>query len=100
MNRGKPLFCDMTWHPSGDPSNIDKPTSSTCIAGTMLNYCGIETMLHMTCVHQTRHRVIENLGKAKDLGIRNILALRGGTLIIHVCRREREGGRDVFIVRL
>lgn len=77
MNRGKPLFCDMTWHPSGDPSNIDKPTSSTCIAGTMLNYCGIETMLHMTCVHQTRHRVIENLGKAKDLGIRNILALRG-----------------------
>lgn len=89
MNRGKPLFCDMTWHPSGDPSNTDKPTSSTCIAGTMLNYCGIETMLHMTCVHQTRHRVIENLGKAKDLGIRNILALRGGTLIIHVCRRER-----------
>lgn len=77
MNRGQPLFCDMTWHPAGDPSNTEKPTSSTCIAGTMLNYCGIETMLHMTCARQTRQQVIDNLYKAKDLGIRSILALRG-----------------------
>ncbi|KAK7094019.1 methylenetetrahydrofolate reductase (NADPH)-like [Littorina saxatilis] len=77
MNQGKPLFCDMTWHPAGDPSNTEKPTSSTCIAGTMLNYCGIETMLHMTCARQTKEEVIANLYKAKDLGIRNLLALRG-----------------------
>ncbi|KAK7482502.1 hypothetical protein BaRGS_00026213 [Batillaria attramentaria] len=77
MNRGKPLFCDMTWHPAGDPSNTEKPTSSTCMAGTMLNYCGIETMLHMTCAQQTKEQIIQNLNKAKDLGIRNILALRG-----------------------
>ncbi|BFZ24002.1 hypothetical protein BsWGS_27041 [Bradybaena similaris] len=72
-----PLFCDMTWHPAGDPSNTEKPTSSTCIAGTMLNYCGIETMLHMTCVGMTADEIRENLQKAKEMGIRSILALRG-----------------------
>ncbi|XP_076451648.1 methylenetetrahydrofolate reductase (NADPH)-like [Babylonia areolata] len=77
MNEGNPLFCDITWHPAGDPSNTEKPTSSTCMAGTMLNYCGIETMLHMTCANQTREEVVANLNKAKDMGIRNILALRG-----------------------
>ncbi|XP_035828034.1 methylenetetrahydrofolate reductase [Aplysia californica] len=74
---GGPLFCDMTWHPAGNPGNTEKPTSSTCIAGTMLNYCGIETMLHMTCVGMTVEEIKENLNKAKDLGIRSILALRG-----------------------
>lgn len=74
---GGPLFCDMTWHPAGDPSNIEKSTSSTYVAGAMLNYCGIETMLHITCVGTTRDKMKDNLEKAKSLGIRNILALRG-----------------------
>ncbi|XP_059172840.1 methylenetetrahydrofolate reductase (NADPH)-like [Physella acuta] len=77
LAEGSPLFCDMTWHPAGDPGNTEKPTSSTCIAGTMLNYCGIETMLHMTCVGMTVDEIKQNLHKAKDIGIRNILALRG-----------------------
>ena len=79
MGAGKPLFCDITWHPAGDPSNLEKPTSSTCIASTMLNFCGLETMLHITCSNQTVEEIIMNLRKAKDLGIRNLLALRGGT---------------------
>jgi len=77
LGAGGPLFCDMTWHPAGDPSNTEKPTSSTCVAGTMLNYCGVETMLHMTCVGLTVEQTKVNLNKAKDLGIRSILALRG-----------------------
>ncbi|CAG5127360.1 unnamed protein product, partial [Candidula unifasciata] len=72
-----PLFCDITWHPASDPSNTEKPTSSTCMAGIMLNYCGIDTMLHMTCAQTTADKVKDNLCKAKGLGIRNILALRG-----------------------
>lgn len=72
----------MTWHPAGDPSNTEKPTSSTCIAGTMVNYCGIETMLHMTCAGMTVDEIKENLYKAKELGIRSILALRGGKIIL------------------
>ena len=77
MAVGNPLFCDVTWHPAGDPGS-DKPTSSTTVAGTMLNYCGIETMLHITCCQQTKEEVSANLERAKELGIRNLLALRGG----------------------
>ena len=61
----------------GDPAG-DKETSSTTIAATAANYCGIETMLHMTCANMTTEAVTKNLNKAKMLGLRNILALRGG----------------------
>ncbi|XP_078490239.1 methylenetetrahydrofolate reductase (NADPH) [Ciona intestinalis] len=76
MRAGGPLFVDITWHPAGDPGS-DKITSSTKIAGTVLNYCGLDTMLHMTCVKQTKETIKKNLEKTKNLGIRNILALRG-----------------------
>ncbi|XP_057304254.1 methylenetetrahydrofolate reductase (NADPH)-like [Hydractinia symbiolongicarpus] len=76
MSRGGPLFCDITWHPAGDPSG-DKETSSTTIASTAANYCGLETMLHMTCANMTSDIVIKNLKKARNLGLRNVLALRG-----------------------
>jgi methylenetetrahydrofolate reductase (NADPH) len=82
MGSGKPLFCDITWHPAGDPANVEKPTSSTCMASTMLNYCGLETMLHITCADQSIDELKANLHKAKNLGIRNLLALRGGELNI------------------
>jgi len=76
MSRGGPLFCDVTWHPAGDPAG-DKETSSTTIASIAANYCGIQTMLHMTCANLTKDTVVKNLTKAKNLGLRNILALRG-----------------------
>jgi len=76
MSRGGPLFCDVTWHPAGEPGG-DKETSSTTIASIAANYCGIETMLHMTCANMTPDSVVKNLRKAKLLGLRNILALRG-----------------------
>ncbi|ESO95781.1 hypothetical protein LOTGIDRAFT_214878 [Lottia gigantea] len=92
MARGKPLFCDITWHPAGDPGNVDTPTSSTCISGTMVNYCGIETMLHMTCCGQSVETIKDHLQKAKDLGIRNILALRGDPLVDDGDWKYVEGG--------
>ncbi|KAI3379720.1 hypothetical protein SNEBB_004374 [Seison nebaliae] len=76
MIQGKPLFCDITWHPKGNPGG-DDDTSSMIIASSMLNYAGSDTMLHMTCLHQTRETLLNYLKKAKQLGIRNILALRG-----------------------
>lgn len=79
MAHGKPLFIDITWHPAGDPTG-DRETSSITIASTALNFCGLDTMLHMTCVGATQESVISALKKAKKLGIRNILALRGGKL--------------------
>ena len=77
MAQGKPLFIDITWHPAGDPTG-DRETSSITIASTALNFCGLDTMLHMTCVGATQESVVSALKKAKRLGIRNILALRGG----------------------
>lgn len=80
LAQGQPLFCDVTWHPSNQPGNMEKPTSSMCVASTMLNYLNIQTMLHMTCCHQPKQNIKEHLITAKKQGIRNILALRGDSL--------------------
>ncbi|CAF1376616.1 unnamed protein product [Rotaria sordida] len=76
MAVGEPLFCDITWHTAGDPAGT-KETSTMMIANTMLNYCNIDTMLHITCYGAKKATMIEYLSKAKDFGIRNLLALRG-----------------------
>ncbi|XP_045601696.1 methylenetetrahydrofolate reductase (NADPH) [Procambarus clarkii] len=78
LREGNPLFCDVTWHPAGNPGG-DTETSSLTIAGAALNYCGLETMLHMTCCSMTKAEITKHLQRAKDIGIRNILALRGDT---------------------
>ncbi|XP_063880009.1 methylenetetrahydrofolate reductase (NADPH)-like [Scylla paramamosain] len=82
MREGDPLFCDVTWHPAGNPGG-DTETSSLTIAGAALNYCGLETMLHMTCCSMTKSEISHHLQRAKEVGIRNILALRGDPPIGH-----------------
>lgn len=77
MAAGGPLFIDVTWHPAGDPGS-DKETSSMMIASTAVNYCGLETILHMTCCCQRLEEITGHLHKAKQLGLKNIMALRGG----------------------
>lgn len=81
MGSGGPLFIDITWHPAGDPGS-DKETSSMMIASTAVNYCGLESILHLTCCNQTRERITGYLGKAKHLGLKNIMALRGGKKLL------------------
>ena len=77
MAMAQPLFCDITWRSSGDPAG-NKETSSMMIANTMLNYCNIDTMLHITCCGTKRPQMLAYLNRAKEVGIRNLLALRGG----------------------
>lgn len=79
------MFCDITWHAAGDPGG-DKETSSMHIAGVALDYCGVEIMLHMTCANSTRETITKYLYKAKAMGIRNILALRGGKVVHKLLR--------------
>lgn len=57
------------------------------IASTSVNYCGLETVLHLTCCNQTQDTITGYLKKAKRLGLKNIMALRGG-----------EGGFLIFFV--
>ena len=76
MRRGNPLFVDITWGAGGNPGG-DTETSSIKIAETSVQYLGLETMLHMTCVGAGKDEITGHLDKAKRLGLRNILALRG-----------------------
>lgn len=71
-----PLFADITWHAAGNPEG-ECETSSITIAGVALNYCWLNTMLHITCIGMKKDRLGCCLERAKELGIRNILALRG-----------------------
>ena len=96
MFHGGPLFCDITWHSAGNPGGRTE-TSSMEIARTMLNYCGLDTMLHMCCVNQTADAITAHLRRAKESGIRNILALRGGnyTGLSHSHKSIVEPHKDV-----
>jgi len=76
MKLGNPLFMDVTWHPAGNPAG-DSETSSMMICHSAVQYVGLETMLHMTCVGSSKEEISSYLDKAKRLGVRNILALRG-----------------------
>lgn len=100
MGSGGPLFIDITWHPAGDPGS-DKETSSMMIASTALNYCGLESVLHLTCCNQTQEKITGYLAKAKRLGLKNIMALRGGTstasLRVAQCKLSSRGHRVLFV---
>ncbi len=41
------------------------------------NFSGLDVLMHITCTYMTREKVLESLDRAKELGIRNLLALRG-----------------------
>lgn len=94
MGSGGPLFIDITWHPAGDPGS-DKETSSMMIASTAVNYCGLESILHLTCCNQTKDKISGHLGKAKRLGLKNIMALRGGRTPAPDPTASRVGGSQL-----
>lgn len=67
-----PLFITVTWGAGGSTSEKSLDLAATC-----QNDLGLTTVLHLTCTN-TNKEVIDNaLQKAKESGIRNILALRG-----------------------
>lgn len=72
MGTTNPLWVDVTWNAGGVTSDI---TLDLC--SHIQNYSGLDVLMHLTCTFMTRVQVEEALDKARDLGIRNILALRG-----------------------
>jgi len=74
---GEPLFIDITWGAGGGDPSSDEYTSSLSVASIAVDYCGLPTMLHLTCIGSTKQQIREILDKARKEGIRNILALRG-----------------------
>lgn len=72
MATTNPLWVDVTWGAGG--STFDKTLD---ICGHITQMMGLDCLMHLTCTGLTRDRVIESLDRAKEYGIRNILALRG-----------------------
>ncbi|NLN82248.1 MAG: methylenetetrahydrofolate reductase [NAD(P)H] [Clostridiales bacterium] len=68
-----PDFISVTYGAGGNPAD-----SSTCdIASIVKNKYNIEPLAHLTCVNNSRDDILEILGKLKERGIMNIMALRG-----------------------
>lgn len=72
MAQTNPLWVDVTWGAGG--STID---TTIDLCGYITNCLGVDVLMHLTCTGLTRERVIESLDRAKENGIKNILALRG-----------------------
>lgn len=68
----RPMFVTVTWGAGGSTAAKSLELAEMC-----QKELGLTTCLHLTCTNMSRKLVDETLEKAKGLGIRNILALRG-----------------------
>ncbi|KAI9818362.1 MAG: hypothetical protein M1826_001384 [Phylliscum demangeonii] len=68
----RPLFVTVTWGAGGSTANKSLELAEIC-----QRQLGITTCLHLTCTNMRKSLVDQTLERAKMLGIRNILALRG-----------------------
>jgi methylenetetrahydrofolate reductase (NADPH) len=66
------MWIDVTWGAGG--SSADK-TMELCV--NALKYHGMDVMMHLTCTNIKQDELKQALDKCKEVGIRNILALRG-----------------------
>lgn len=64
------MFVDVTWHLGSDPANLNKETSSCSIAAGCLDFCRVDTMLHMTCAQYTKEETLRHLEQCKEMGKR------------------------------
>jgi len=67
-----PSFISVTFRP--DRTNRDRTFQ---IAAHVKKKLGLESMFHFTCIGATEEQIIRDLEMARDLGLENILALRG-----------------------
>ena len=68
-----PLFVDFTWGAGGSTAEL---TLELTIEAR--RRFGLLANMHLTCTNMPTEKVTEALKKAKEVGITNILALRGG----------------------
>jgi methylenetetrahydrofolate reductase (NADPH) len=85
-----PLFIDVTWGAGGSTS---QRTLEIC--KNAQKYIGLETMMHLTCTNMELSMIEEAILQAKEGGIQNILALRGGRLrFLRFCKQGK-GKREL-----
>lgn len=72
MTSMTPIFIDITWGAGGITEDL-----SLQIADYAKKLLSVEVLLHVTCTNMTKSDLKRVLEKAKAMGIRNILAVRG-----------------------
>jgi methylenetetrahydrofolate reductase (NADPH) len=72
MSKLGPLFVTITWGAGGSTAQKSLDLARTC-----QRELGLTTCLHLTCTNMKKEILDEALKEAKNIGIRNILALRG-----------------------
>jgi methylenetetrahydrofolate reductase (NADPH) len=75
MAQYNPLFIDITWSAGG--KKCDKTNKTLEITKETQDLCCLNVNMHLTCNTSTRQELIEILNHCKEVGINNILALRG-----------------------
>lgn len=90
----RPLFVTVTWGAGGSTSSRSLELAEIC-----QRQLGLTTCLHLTCTNMTQRVVDEALQAAKEIGIRNILALRGDPPREHEYRSEEQEpeGSEKFV---
>jgi glycine hydroxymethyltransferase len=72
MKALNPVFMDFTWGAGGSTSELTLTLTSHC-----KNELGVVANMHLTCTNQTTQLTSDALKQCKELGVRNIVALRG-----------------------
>lgn len=72
MTSIQPLFIDITWGAGGCTKDL-----TMAICEYTQTYFGVDTLMHLTCTNLTVEEIKKILNSAKEMGICNILALRG-----------------------
>ena len=68
----KPGFVSVTQSPDGVAS-----LRTAALSGVIKSRFGLETMAHLTCISHSRRQIDVIAGHLKNMGIKNVLALRG-----------------------
>ena len=66
------LFRSMSDKCQSEPSTL-------LVSAAMIDVYGQNIMIHIPSGNTTRSQVLEHLNRAKNLGIKSVLAVRGGT---------------------
>jgi methylenetetrahydrofolate reductase (NADPH) len=85
----KPLYVTVTWGAGGSTSSKSLELAEIC-----QRQLGLPTVLHLTCTNMRKAMVDEALDACKELGIRNILALRGDPPREEYREEDPSGNRD------
>lgn len=70
-----PIAISVTWGAGGSTATRSLELAQEIV--TLMNGRNVEVILHLTCTNMGRRLVDEALKKCRELGIQNILALRG-----------------------